>query len=536
MSLSKIDRDLGKLGESFLTKLTAEVGITTNKAFEDKTGWDFLLEFPMEKSPVKGISLDLFPAPVSCLIQVKATDNCKKPIQVKLSNWLRMIKSPQPYFFLILDFARKNNCNKAFLVHCGFDTIEKVLKKCRKISNSDEPADLNKLTLAIHLEDNDLLESVNGIALKNKILQNIGPDLHEYTNRKLKFLKSVGYDKLKNKFQIQFDNPGQFISIHDYLVDFAIGKIAELPFQNLKVNEVRFGIPSKQFLVDSKEPGIMTIIRKPGENKATILLVSIDGKNSLRLEMEIFIPDILPMNFPKLRVRLAAAFIEILIPYKNDSSPEFKFHYPAYSEKTNIKELEKVARLISFLNELHQTKALSFRAEYDGNCLSSGIISFNGAISDKDKCIAKALGATALIAEYCKIGLEEETSIEQVMQQENTIDLICSAIKNKFGCLRIEFSLKKKELIQEKSFLIPIVQEIFLGDFRLIFSLAIFGNAELEDIPDDMARVTISQCEGFIFNHYKYTDKAVPEFSIVDCKKEIYNRFKESHIVVFLED
>lgn len=48
--MCKNDRDLGKLGESFLSKLAAEVGIIANKASEDETDWDFLLEFPMDKS------------------------------------------------------------------------------------------------------------------------------------------------------------------------------------------------------------------------------------------------------------------------------------------------------------------------------------------------------------------------------------------------------------------------------------------------------------------------------------------------------
>lgn len=536
MALSKNNRNLGKLGESLLTTLTAEVGITANKAFEDETGWDFLLELPMEKSPETGTPLDLLPAPVSCLIQVKATDNFKKPIQVKLSNWLRMINSPQPYFFLILDFAGENICNKAFLVHCGFATIEKVLKKCRKISNSDEPALLNKLKQSIQIEEKDSLETVTGGALISKILQHIGSDFHEYSKNKLKFFRSAGYEKLKSSFQMQVNKPDQFDCAHDYIVDFAIGRIAELPFQNLKITEVRFGIPSKQPCIDAKEPGVMTIVKKAGKKNATVFLGSINGKNSLQLEMEIFIPTILPMNFPKLRLRLATAFIEILLPYKNDSTPEFKFHYPACSEKTSIRELASVARLVNFLKKLPQTKAISFQVEYDSYCLTSGKICFPGLFSESERRTAKVICAAAEIADFSKVSLDTETSINQIIEQENIMNLVHSAIQGYFGILRIEFSIKKEELEQGKSFLIPFVQEITIGNYRLIYSLAIFGQSKFDDISDEMARVTIFPCEGFVFKSSKFAVNKIPEFSIKDYKNEIFDRFKNSHVVVFLED
>lgn len=535
MLSSNNSRNLGKMGESVLATLTAQVGITANKASEDETGWDFLLEFPIEKSPESEISLDILPAPVSCRLQVKATDNSKRPIQVKLSNWLRMVKSAEPCFFLILDFAGENHCNKAFLVHCGFSVIEKILKKCREISNSDKTTVLNKIKPAIPIDGKDLLESVDGAALKNKILQHIGSDLHEYSKRKLEFLKSAGYNKLKDAFQVQFDKPDQFACVYDFLVDFALGREKELAFHKLTVNEVRFGIPSKRPLVDSTEAGKMVLIQK-AVDRAVVILSSADGLSSIQIQMPIFFPNLLPRDFPKLRFRLATNYIEILIPFRNDAIPEFKFHLPAEIEKTNLEELSNVAVLIEFGSKLPSNSSISFRIEYENICLSSGNMHFNSVFTETDRHIADAIASTKRIAEYCQINHALETSLAQIGQQEVLIKLIAAAIERCFGYLHIEFCCAKSELSPEKSLLIPLVKEIFLGGFRLVFILAVFGKTSSEDLSDEMVRVVVFPCEGFVFKHYKFNEEAVPEFSMADCRKEVFDHFKESHTVVFLED
>ncbi|NCB40043.1 MAG: hypothetical protein EOM80_14860 [Erysipelotrichia bacterium] len=345
----------------------------------------------------------------------------------------------------------------------------------------------------------------------------------------------MGYDKLKNAFQVQFDKPDQFASVHDFLVDFALGREKELVFHKFTVNEVRFGIPSRQPVLDSTEAGKMTLIRKTVE-KAVVDLSSADGKSSIQIRMPIFFPNLLPRDFPKLRFRLATSYIEILIPFKDDAEPEFKFQLPSEIEKASIEELSNVAALIEFGAKLPSNRTVFFRVEYEDNCLSSGNLHFNGVFTENDKRIARALTCASKIAGYCQIGQVFETSLAQIWHQETLIKLIASAIERCFGYLRIELSLEKSEMRPEKSLLIPLVKEIFLGGFRLVFILAVFGKTSLEDLSNEMVRVIVFPCEGFVYKHYKFDEEAVPEFSMDDCRKEVFEHFKESHTVVFLED
>lgn len=95
-------RDLGQLGESTLTGWAAARSITAQRATNDRSGWDYLLEFPSRCDDKSPASRDREPASFSCLVQVKATSTGRLNRPVKLVNWHRLIKNPLPAFFLIV--------------------------------------------------------------------------------------------------------------------------------------------------------------------------------------------------------------------------------------------------------------------------------------------------------------------------------------------------------------------------------------------------------------------------------------------------
>lgn len=224
------------------------------------------------------------------------------------------------------------------------------------------------------------------------------------------------------------------------------------------------------------------------------------------------------------------------MPFRDDAVPEFKFYLPSETEKASIEELSNVAVLIKFWSKLPSNSSVSFRIECENTCLTSGYMHFNSGFTEIDRRVADTIVSAKKIAEYCQINQSTETSLAEIGRQEVLIKLIASAIERCFDNLHIEFSLTKSALSQEKSLLVPLVKDILLGGFRLVFILAVFGKTSLEDLSGDMVRVVVFPCEGFVFKHYKFNDKAVPEFSIADCRKEVFDHFKESHTVVFLDD
>lgn len=134
-------RDLGAVSESIVQKWAAEAGCVANKAMRDRTGWDFIFEVPPEP-PLRATPLDRQRAETQCFIQVKASDNTSGRRSVRLSNWKRLIQTPLPAFFLILEFDGKNDPQRAYLVHVWEGHIRRVTERLRRISVSGQPARL----------------------------------------------------------------------------------------------------------------------------------------------------------------------------------------------------------------------------------------------------------------------------------------------------------------------------------------------------------------------------------------------------------
>lgn len=103
-------RDLGQMGENSVQLWCSQVGLTANGSRIDKTGWDFVIEFPFQNfiGPAR-----VHEAAIECKVQVKATDNRDRKWQIKLSNLRRLITAPMPAFILILEFDGKKAAQRA---------------------------------------------------------------------------------------------------------------------------------------------------------------------------------------------------------------------------------------------------------------------------------------------------------------------------------------------------------------------------------------------------------------------------------------
>ena len=87
------DRDVGGMGEAEFTKWCNSVGLAANKFHEDKTGKDFLVEFPLDAS-----AKHIHEAPITARVQVKSTDKKRRKWQVKVSNLKRLATELGPLF------------------------------------------------------------------------------------------------------------------------------------------------------------------------------------------------------------------------------------------------------------------------------------------------------------------------------------------------------------------------------------------------------------------------------------------------------
>ena len=63
--------ELGEAGETLFAHLCALAGLTCNKSQRDRTGWDFVVEFPLAGVD-RPLALD-HRLPISCVVQLKST-------------------------------------------------------------------------------------------------------------------------------------------------------------------------------------------------------------------------------------------------------------------------------------------------------------------------------------------------------------------------------------------------------------------------------------------------------------------------------
>ncbi|EKE18850.1 MAG: hypothetical protein ACD_9C00214G0004 [uncultured bacterium] len=527
-------RKISKLGESTLEVLAAQVGLTANKVQNDETGWDYLLEFPLVSEGIS-TSLDKVQNPFCCFVQVKATDNIKNPIQIKLSNWLRMILSPQPYFVLIIDFAGRSDCKHAYLVHCGFEIIGTVLKKCRELDQIEKAPPINRVKMAISFSSDNLLPENSGASLRQRILEAIGPSLDKYIHKKMVFQKNVGYEKGNTKFSFEIDKLPGYQDGFEYLMDFALRRIREVECKKISIKDIRFGIEGKEPLCQSTSGGKLILLSDMPDGEGVVALKRSSGK-SVEIPLKLYMPKGLSPNFPKLKFRLASRWIEILIPVRKDTSPKIDFKMPLSNEATTLHEVALVAEMVQFLHKSEPNEKLALEILVQGQKIANGEVSFDVKFSELDNGVTKAILDTLRIVQHCKISDQEEVTISQLYDQALTLSLIRKTIENDKSNLMISFDGNQKEVNFEKTFVIPEVQQLFIGKRRIIFAVAIFGRpGKIEPISTNKVRVEMFPCNSKVFQHFVFLTQETVPFSVNDLKEIVAKHYEDTHDILLLE-
>lgn len=352
------NRDVGEMGESFFKAWTAHVGINANKAGRDKTGWDFFIELPLRQDTPRTIKLPLDRDihPMSCLVQVKSTDERRRRRSISLQNWVRLVKNLVPAFFLVLEFDFQSNPQHAFLVHVDESYIRRVLKRLRELSPNPEPT-LHKKTMQLTYENEDALGRLDGEGLEEALRKHTGTDPLVYAERKRHILQHVGYEDVKADcaFDIPWD-VSQGKNIHEYLVDFGLGLIPSLQIKNLTHTDMRFGIPEPEPSLCLEGSGELRIIREP-VGESIIRLRTCDGQNEYRLPAKIYPPrgfgHLVDQTY--LKIRYAAPFVDFVC-WVYQPRLDVRFQLPPVDQTHKLSQLMPVAGLILFFDRIHSSR------------------------------------------------------------------------------------------------------------------------------------------------------------------------------------
>ncbi len=200
-------RDVGRMGEDSFSLLCNSTGLAANRIQVDKTGWDFLVEFPALAN--ESIPLDMREGTFQCKFQTKATDKKVHSVPIALSNLNRLAKDPLPAFICLLCFYSKDTVQDIYCVHIDETIIALTLKTIRK-NEAAGKTKLNKTDLNITFPQQSRLPEATGESLVTYISSCIGKSLKGYTKSKLQNLERIGYPTQKHGFSFKLDSREEF--------------------------------------------------------------------------------------------------------------------------------------------------------------------------------------------------------------------------------------------------------------------------------------------------------------------------------------
>lgn len=191
---------IGKIGASAFRSWAEAVGLVVNESADDQAGWDFIVESNPEAAhepPADPFGhADSFP--VRARVQVKATDKRDGAIDMKLSNWVRLVESPDPAFVFVAELDGEGVPQRAWLYHVGEDDWRDVER--RKWENETghgkkAKRPLHKLSRRLRYGAHDALPSLDGGALLDAMADAVGPSPSEYASRKMTVVREAGYER-----------------------------------------------------------------------------------------------------------------------------------------------------------------------------------------------------------------------------------------------------------------------------------------------------------------------------------------------------
>ncbi len=364
----------------------------SNKSSEDRTGWDFLLEFP--QSLTGGVPPDLQGIERPVRAQVKSKERGKAVATLKLSNAQRFAAAPEPCFVILLSANEGGHPVRIFAMHFWRDEIARTLKRLREADYSDKP--INQQSFSITFKESD--EHTNDLLIwMKKIVNDAGPS---YADKKRELNEQIGYEhgRFVGSITLLYKDMDDFI-------DHSIGLSATVDLTNARLVDRRFGIEAKTPILDAK-PSQVSIQSHP---KPCAIEITDADDQIHRFEGDLFVPGIpgLPIDLSKIRV--VAGPLEVIV--KGSGHATVNYHFAS----ADLHELSHLYRCVSLLSALGRG-TIQITIHFDGNRLSGvnveGISVSDPHLFGEAACFLKTLVRVANQAGDIKPNL----SLDQILE------------------------------------------------------------------------------------------------------------------------
>lgn len=452
-------RDIGTSGEHYFMALCAGDGIAVNKSQSDKNGWDVLVEIDHDASALT--QQTLHEPVITGTVQIKSTETKFLKTQVELSNLRKMATSSLPTFYLLMDFSQGPVPTRAFLLHVDEGLIQKILERVNSHLIGGRANRLHKLKMVIDFGLGQEIILNGTTSIKAEFLRTIGSSQACYTDRKQRFLKTVGFENGSHSMRFSLMGAENLQS----MIDATLGRGGPVELQDMQIISTRFGLedPATSLKVPTG-----TLVVEPSEPSAKGKLRLRDGRtgDSVQVEAAAYV-SAMHATFPSstLLIRIDCGLFDW---YVNPDGTEAKFTSTLDSEApVNLEDLSSYLQVVNMLN---QPDGLSLEMDFNG---SKAPFTIKGGLGLRDYSGALKVADTLL---KIKVAFGDrgriEVSLRDLLRGSENI-LGFSAFLNREIIARVDFSVDDVTEPFEAVCLVPL--EMNVGSKYYLAIIAVTG-------------------------------------------------------------
>ncbi len=231
-----VDADgLGAIGQSRFGELCHAAGLVGNPSLHDRAGWDFRIDFPLDKSGT--LSLDHRKAAAGLHGAESKTVVAKtERVRFCLDMAERLAKDTRPSFIAVLRVAPDQSFAGLYLLHMRGPRLGAVLKRLRQEQVDGHQDSISHQSITFPIKSKDRI-NVTGLALRRELEKFIGADMHAYARAKETELAQLGFEGIvgTGSFALSATSTNE-------LLDFMLGQNLELDAKQIAISERRFGV------------------------------------------------------------------------------------------------------------------------------------------------------------------------------------------------------------------------------------------------------------------------------------------------------
>lgn len=466
--------DIGYKGENIFEGWCHDENLVPNESKIDKYGWDYIVDLPQNfradlKTLDKDDSLD------QIFVQVKTTKSEKGNRSIKLSNLKRLINSPLPSFYILIQLSDEGKPVNAYLFHVWSKIIGDVQRKLR-LTKIDQWDKLHKIKLSLPWSEAQEFNKFHGKELIRLVKENIKSGQNEYARKKYEIKTKIGYEKESGRIELKGNLPDKYKNDADsFFVDLFLGEIEKVNLIEFSEIDTRF---EHDIITKKREGGYVKISNIEPEGKALLIFSTKDHRSRIEFKAEYFIPrgigDLVEKD--KLKVLYKAPFIRFSL-FLFSKRITYSFDIPNFNKETALTSLIDIAEIMLFLHEIDINESISFEIQNDGKPFIEGSLGFEKYTNAQSVQYFEAIKATSALMTYLKIDFDTTIKPTELIGQIDVLKYFQKLLSPQPLYMKVEFSLDTDLEDYEKTIaLIPFT--IKIGKFVVPIQISVQGNPE----------------------------------------------------------